>query len=101
MVVSFSIAGRKSNKNKERSVDKARPYNTWAKESYDKFRDYQVNYYKENYRTFAIKLNREKDPDVIEFLENVESIPQFVRKAVRAEIKNRRSRSLCLYEYYD
>ena len=65
---------------------KPKPYSEWTKESYDKFRDYQVQYYKEHYRTFAIKLSKDKDGEVVEYLENLDNISGFVRDAVKKQI---------------
>jgi len=65
---------------------RAKPYNEWTKEAYDNFRDYQIKYYKENYRTFAIKFSRDKDSDVIEYLESQENVANWVREKARKDI---------------
>lgn len=65
---------------------KAKPYSEWTKESYDKFREYQVKYYKEHYRTFVIKLSKEQDGEIVEYLENLDNVAGFVRDAVRKQI---------------
>ena len=71
---------------KETKARRSKPYSEWTKEAYDSFRDYQIKYYKENYRTFAIKFSRDKDSDIIEYLESQENIANWVREKARKDI---------------
>lgn len=43
-------------------------------------------YYKERYRTYVIRFNNEKDPDIIERLENCVSITDYIRRLIRSDI---------------
>ncbi len=72
----------------KKNSKRASPYNKWTDEAYKRFRDYQIEYYKENYRSFTIKYKRGKDDDVINFLESLDNISEWVRKMVRKEIDN-------------
>ena len=73
-------------KNTNKQTRRSKPYSEWTKEAYDNFRDYQIKYYKENYRTFTIKLNRDKDRDIVDYLESQENIANWVRETVRKQI---------------
>ena len=73
-------------KKEKKQVRRSKPYSEWTKEAYDSFRDYQIKYYKENYRTFAIKFSRDKDGDVIDYLESQENIANWVREKARKDL---------------
>ena len=73
-------------KNTNKQTRRSKAYSEWTKEAYDNFRDYQIKYYKENYRTFTIKLNRDKDGDIVDYLESQENIANWVRETVRKQI---------------
>ncbi len=73
-------------KKKSKPAKRSKPYSEWTKEAYDSFRDYQIKYYKENYRTFAIKFSREKDADIIAYLESQENIVNWVREKAKKDI---------------
>lgn len=48
---------------------------------------YNKNYSKKNYKTITMKLNKEKDKDIIDFLTGQqESITDIVRKLVREKL---------------
>ncbi len=73
-------------KNTNKQTRRSKPYSEWTKEAYDNFRDYQIKYYKENYRTFTIKLNRDKDGDIVDYLESKENIANWVREKARKDL---------------
>ena len=83
-----SADSKKTNKPAKRS----KPYSEWTKEAYDSFRDYQIKYYKENYRTFAIKFSREKDADIIAYLESQENIANWVREKAKKDIAKEKNK---------
>ena len=74
-------------KKTSKPAKRSKPYSEWTKEAYDSFRDYQIKYYKENYRTFAIKFSREKDADIITYLESQENIANWVREKAKKDIE--------------
>ena len=43
-------------------------------------------YYKERYRTYAVRFNYEKDRDIIDRLENCTSITDYIRDLIRSDI---------------
>ncbi|MBQ6148496.1 MAG: hypothetical protein IJI83_03005 [Oscillospiraceae bacterium] len=59
---------------------------TWGKETFKAFREYQVKYYKENYRTFALRFNKEVDGDIIAFYESQDNLTDFLRQLTRREM---------------
>ena len=64
----------------------------WTKEAYEQYRDYQINYAKENYRTFAFRLNREKDADLIEYFESKDNFADFIRYLGNKELKKEKGK---------
>ena len=80
---------KSSNSKTKKEIIKSGPYKGWTKEAYDSFRDYQIKYYKEHYRTFSVKFNRENDKEVIDFLESKENIAAWVREAVKKELSSK------------
>ena len=73
-------------KKEKKQARRSKPYSEWTKEAYDSFRDYQIKYYKENYRTFTIKFSRDRDGDVIDYLESQENIANWVREKARKDL---------------
>ena len=55
-----------------------------AKKNYDA---YQQNYRKEKTRTFTIKLSKEKDADIIEYLDSETNKADLLRRLIRNEIQ--------------
>ena len=47
---------------------------------------YNLQYSKKKYRAYNIKLDRERDKDIIEYLESGESATTLIRDALRAKI---------------
>ena len=53
-----------------------------------RWNDYNNNYAKKNYRTFCLKLNRTKDKELIDFLENNnENATAILKRLLRSEIE--------------
>lgn len=49
-------------------------------------REYIVRYNREHYKRFSIRLRRDSENDVIEWLENMENINGYLKKLVRADM---------------
>lgn len=62
----------------------------WKPEAYKRYRQYQIDYTKKNYRTFAIRFSKEKDAKVIAILEKQDNCIQFLREAILAYEKAQR-----------
>ena len=55
-----------------------------------KWNEYNNNYSKRNYRTFCLKLHRDKDKDIIDYLEHSgENATSILKRLRRKEIEGR------------
>lgn len=53
-----------------------------TKQQYDNYREYQNDFMKDTYKTYAIKFNRDKDKDVLEYLSTKDSVTGFIRQCI-------------------
>ncbi len=65
---------------------------TWTKAQLAAYSEYQVKYQKESYRSFVFRISREKDPDMIAFLESQENLTDYIRKLIDRDMKARNVR---------
>lgn len=49
-------------------------------------------YYKNNYRTFALKLSVNKDRDIISHLEKIDNITAYIRSLILYDLHSKRER---------
>ena len=47
-----------------------------------------AEYIRTNYRTFAVRVDRRRDPDVIKILEQAENVSGYVRDLVKKDIEH-------------
>lgn len=68
------------------------PAREWTKEAFESYREYQIRYTRENYRTFALRLNREKDADLIDWFESQENYADYIRELGRKDMEKKKNR---------
>ncbi len=68
------------------------PAREWTKEAFQSYREYQIKYNKENYRTFAVRLNREKDAELIDWFESQENFADYIRGLGQKDMNRKKSR---------
>lgn len=61
-----------------------------TKSQYEKRREYRDQYIRDNYRTFAVKINRNKYPDIIEKIEGQDNIVQYLVSLISKDLENKR-----------
>ena len=67
------------------------PSKVWTKEAFESYREYQTRYTKENYRTFAFRLKRDGDGDLIEWFESQENLADYIRELGRKDMEEKKS----------
>ena len=68
------------------------PARVGTKEAFESYREYQIRYTRENYRTFALRLNREKDADLIDWFESQENFADYIRELGRKDMEKKKDR---------
>lgn len=53
-----------------------------TKQQYDNYREYQNGFIRDTYKTYAIKFNKDKDKEVLEYLYTKESPTKFIRQCI-------------------
>lgn len=59
----------------------------WNKEAFDRYRKYQIEFSKKNYRTFALRFSREKDSAIIQRMEEQENLVEYLRNLITKDIE--------------
>ena len=59
----------------------------WKGDSLKKYREYQKEFNKKNYIGFSIRLEKQKDKDVIEYLQSRDSITKYIRQLILDDMK--------------
>lgn len=62
----------------------------WTREAFDSYREYQIRYTKENYRTFTFRLNRERDAELIEWFESQDNFANYIRELGQKDMKKKK-----------
>lgn len=62
----------------------------YTPEEYKKFRQYQTAYNKENYRFYGFRLNKKTDQDLIEFIDDLDSLTPYIKGLIEKDIKKRK-----------
>ena len=70
------------------------PGRVWSREAFDRTRDYQISYYKENYRSFNIRFSRKNDQEIISYLESQDNLAGYIRELVTKDIEKKKKRQL-------
>lgn len=64
----------------------------YSPESLKRIKQYKIKYNHENYKTLTLRLNRQKDKEIIDWLVSKENSTEYIRKLVRADIKKKNSK---------
>lgn len=59
----------------------------WNEETLKKFRKYQNAFIRNTYQAYTVRFNKEKDSDVIDFLEKKGKITDYIRKLIEADME--------------
>jgi hypothetical protein len=51
--------------------------------------DYKVEYIRDNYRQFMVKINKNRYPDIIEYLENMDAVAPYIIELVRQDMNRK------------
>ena len=62
----------------------------WTREQFESYREYQIRYTRENYRTFTCRLNRGKDAELIEWFESRENFAEYIRELGLKDMKEQK-----------
>lgn len=62
----------------------------YSPEALKKLKQYKIDYNHKNYKTVTLRLNREKDTEIINHLIAQENSTEYIRKLVRADIKKKK-----------
>ena len=62
---------------------------SWKTDSLHNYRKKQQEFIKDNYRSFAIKLNRGKDKELIDYIESQENATEFIRQLIKKDMGER------------
>lgn len=54
---------------------------------YKKFREYQTDYNKQHYRFYGFRLDKDKDQDLIEFVDDLDSLTPYIKTLLTREMK--------------
>ena len=57
----------------------------YSEDAYKKYRRYQDSYNKENYRRFGIKLRKDSDKELIEWLESKDNVTHYLKQLIIAD----------------
>lgn len=60
----------------------------WKKSQLEDFRAYQTEYNKNTYRTFVFRVSKEKEGDVINFLESKNNLTEYLKILIREDMLN-------------
>ena len=60
----------------------------WNKKSYARYRQYQNKFIHDTYRQFTMRINKAKEADIIEKLNEQENGSEYIKKLIRADIAN-------------
>lgn len=59
----------------------------WNEESLKKFREYQNAFIKNTYKAYTIRFNREKEKNIIDFLEKKGKTTDYIRKLIEKDLE--------------
>lgn len=57
----------------------------YSETEYKKYRQYQDSYNKKNYRRFGIKLRKDSDKELIEWLESKDNVTHYLKQLIIAD----------------
>lgn len=60
----------------------------WKKSQLEDFRAYQTEYNKNTYRTFVFRVSKEKEGDIIKYLESQENLTEYLKILIREDMLN-------------
>lgn len=62
----------------------------WTDKQLENYRKYQVNFLRDTYRTFVIRLKKEGDKKMIDYLTKQDNVTDYIKTLIQADMKKKK-----------
>ena len=62
----------------------------WTDKQLENYRKYQVNFLRDTYRTFVVRLKKEGDKKLISFLEKQDNVTEYIKNLIVEDMKKKK-----------